>query len=391
MNLFRQELWLLATTPFLMKSFCMKKYSVAWSILTACLFLLFQFSAYSQNIGIGTSNPKARLHIADSSVLFTANNVLPVSPRDPPVTGSGIRMLWYADKAALRSGGVVGSHWDRDNVGNYSFAVGYNVVALGPSSIAMGSSCTASGDESVAIGRIAVATGSQAISIGKTSVADGISAIAIGSDALATGDYSVAIGNNVSANGNFSTALGSYVSTSNFEGSFALGDHSTTTAMASFVANGFRSRFAGGYRLFTNSAVTVGAFLNANANSWAALSDVRMKENFLPVDGESFLQRIAAMPQYTWNYIGQDVKTLRHYGPMAQDFYQAFGKDDLGEIGCDTMINQQDFLGVNLIAIQALEKRTFQLNNENIMLLKRIELLEEQIKRLMQLLEEKRK
>jgi hypothetical protein len=42
---------------------------------------------------------------------------------------------------------------------------------------------------------------------------------------------------------------------------------------------------------------------------------------------------------------------------MAQDFYQAFGKDDLGEIGCDTMINQQDFLGVNLIAIQALEKK----------------------------------
>jgi hypothetical protein len=172
----------------------------------------------------------------------------------------------------------------------------------------MGGSCTASGDESVAIGRIAVATGPQAISLGKTSVADGTSAIAIGSDALATGDYSVAIGNNVSASGNFSTSLGSFVSTSNFEGSIAIGDHSTTTVMSSFVANGFRSRFAGGYRLFTNSAVTVGAFLNANANSWAALSDVRMKENFLPVDGESFLHKIAAMPQYTWNYIGQDVK-----------------------------------------------------------------------------------
>ncbi|HSN61906.1 MAG TPA: hypothetical protein VLR49_13280, partial [Ferruginibacter sp.] len=41
-----------------------------------------------------------------------------------------------------------------------------------------------------------------------------------------------------------------------------------------------------------------------------------------------------------------------------QDFYKAFGHDELGEIGCDTLINQQDFLGVNLIAIQALEKRT---------------------------------
>jgi hypothetical protein len=128
--------------------------------------------------------------------------------------------------------------------------------------------------------------------------------------------------------------------------------------MGTFVANGFRTRFAGGYRLFTNSAATVGAFLNADANSWAALSDVRMKENFLPVNGEVILERIAAMPQYTWNYIGQDVKTLRHYGPMGQDFYKAFGRDALGEIGCDTLINQQDFLGVNFIAIQALEKRT---------------------------------
>jgi hypothetical protein len=131
--------------------------------------------------------------------------------------------------------------------------------------------------------------------------------------------------------------------------------------MQTFVDNGFRARFAGGYRFFTNSAVTIGAFLNANANAWAALSDVRLKENFIPVDGESFLKKIAAMPQYTWNYIGQDIKTLRHYGPMAQDFYKAFGKDSLGEIGCDTLINQQDFLGVNLIAIQALEKRTKEL------------------------------
>jgi hypothetical protein len=46
---------------------------------------------------------------------------------------------------------------------------------------------------------------------------------------------------------------------------------------------------------------------------------------------------------------------------MAQDFFEAFGKDDLGTIGCDTLINQHDFLGVNLIATQALEKRTTEL------------------------------
>src|SRR6185436_16539527 len=281
-------------------------------ILVLIVIVLVVGNSYAQNIGIGTNNPKARLHIADSSVLFTANAVLPVSPNDPPVTGTGTRMMWYADKAALRAGGTNGPHWDKLYIGNYSFAAGFNVAAEGVSSIAMGTSCEAGGDESITIGRACVAYGSQAIAIGRSCASTGPSSVAIGfgnasngdysvalgSEADAIGDYAVAIGNNVTANGIYSTALGSYVSTSGFEGSLAIGDHSTTTIMGSFVANGFRSRFAGGYRLFTNSAVTVGAFLNANANSWAALSDVRLKENFLPVDGESFLQKIAAMPQY---------------------------------------------------------------------------------------------
>ena len=82
------------------------------------------------------------------------------------------------------------------------------------------------------------------------------------------------------------------------------------------------------------------------------------------------------MPQYTWNYKTQDAKTFRHYGPMAQEFYKAFGRDDLGTIGCDSMINQHDFLGVNFIAIQALEKRTILLQKENEDLKARLEKLE---------------
>ena len=43
---------------------------------------------------------------------------------------------------------------------------------------------------------------------------------------------------------------------------------------------------------------------------------------------------------------------------MEQEFFASFGKDELGTIGCDALINQHDFDGVNFIAIQALEKRT---------------------------------
>ena len=353
----------------------------------------------AQNVGIGTTTPFARLHVTDSSVVFSATGVAIVTPNNPPIQGEGRRMMWYADKAAFRTGYVDGVQWDKDNIGKWSIATGRNTTASGSFSTALGSNTTASGSVSTAMGfssaafgtasfamgynstagsdyAIAMGNGSNAsafnaIAVGYFSKAYGIASVAMGySTALgenstsmgnlstAAGNSSTAMGYNTTANGHYSTAMGNYVSTSYFSGAFAIGDNSTTTVMQSFVDNGFRSRFAGGYRLFTNSAANIGSFLNAGANSWATLSDVRLKENFLPVIGEDFLKKISLLPLTTWNYKTQDVKTFRHYGPMAQDFYKAFGHDELGEIGCDTLINQQDFLGVNLIAIQALEKRT---------------------------------
>ena len=98
-------------------------------------------------------------------------------------------------------------------------------------------------------------------------------------------------------------------------------------------------------------------------NSWSAISDSNRKENLLTVDGEAMLKKISRFKLSTWNYKGQDPKIFRHYGPMAQDFYNAFGHDAFGTIGCDTLINQQDFLGVSFSAIHALEKRTQKLDN----------------------------
>lgn len=63
--------------------------------------------------------------------------------------------------------------------------------------------------------------------------------------------------------------------------------------------------------------------------------------------------------------INTEYKKKWHYETIAYDFYKTSCHDDLGEIGCDTLINQQDFLWVNLIAIQALEKRTEMLKAEN--------------------------
>jgi hypothetical protein len=91
---------------------------------------------------------------------------------------------------------------------------------------------------------------------------------------------------------------------------------------------------------------------------FTASSDKTQKENFQPVDGEEVLGKIRGFELSSWNFIGHNPKEFRHYGPMAQDFFAAFGHDGLGQIGSETTINSGDLAGILMIAVQALEKRT---------------------------------
>jgi hypothetical protein len=74
--------------------------------LTMFLFSCFSLGSlegFAQNVGIGTTTPSARLHVVDSSVVFSAAGDIPVTQGKPPVSGDGRRMLWYVDKAAFRA------------------------------------------------------------------------------------------------------------------------------------------------------------------------------------------------------------------------------------------------------------------------------------------------
>jgi hypothetical protein len=79
-------------------------------------------------------------------------------------------------------------------------------------------------------------------------------------------------------------------------------------------------------------------------------SDRNAKENFAPVSPQEVLSKVAALPITTWNF--KDMKDGRHMGPMAQDFYAAFG---LG--GSDATITSVDPDGVALAAIQGLNEK----------------------------------
>jgi hypothetical protein len=97
---------------------------------------------------------------------------------------------------------------------------------------------------------------------------------------------------------------------------------------------------------------------------------------FEDTDAEDVLRGLAALPVREWSYRAEDA-TVRHLGPVAQDFYAAFG------LGTDDKhINTVDIDGVNMLAIQALETRTSDLRAENEYLRARIAELEASLLRL---------
>src|ERR1043166_8144500 len=147
--------------------------------LIICLLCISAYAS-AQNVGIGTPTPLARFHVADGDVLFSASGDVPLTPGNTPVSGVGRRVLWYADKAAFRVGYVSGTNWDKDSIGNYSFATGINTKAIGSSSTAMGSGTIASGSSSTAIGSGTIASGYLSIAMGSSTAASGYTCTTMG-------------------------------------------------------------------------------------------------------------------------------------------------------------------------------------------------------------------
>ena len=242
-------------------------------------------------------------------------------------------MMFHAAKSAFRVGQVTGTQWDDTNVAPRSFAAGRNTEASGNQSVAFGNNSIASGQESFAAGE----------------------------DVVADGKGSVAFGNDAEANN---------------DGSFVFGDNSNGTLLTTSADNQFRVRASGGTIFYSDSALTAGVTLAPGGGSWSSVSDFHMKENVELLDGEDVLRRIRAIPISSWNYKTQD-PSIRHIGPMAQDFYAAFG---VGEN--EKLISTIDIDGVSLAAAKALESRSVAQQAEIEALKQRNTELEERLRRL---------
>ncbi len=151
-------------------------------------------------------------------------------------------------------------------------------------------------------------------------------------------------------------------------GAFVWGDRVATDKPSS-SDNQFNVYASGGTRIFSNSAASTGVLLAPGAGSWSSVSDRNAKEHIVPVDPQDVLERVTRIPVSTWNYKDQN-DAIRHMGPMAQDFYAAFGLG-LGDRSIDTI----DPDGVALAAIQGLHELVLESKAENARLREELEAL----------------
>lgn len=238
------------------------------------------YNTNTGNVGLGINNPLARLHVADSAVLFTGQYPLPSTiTTPPPVSGPGTRFMWYPAKAALRAGLTPDSGWNMNNIGNYSLAIGENVLAKGSNSIALGKIVEVNSFNSVAIGHEAIsgnaADNGYNYCFGTEVGAFGFRSMALGNQAVAFKSESIAVGNGAKARGIGSSVFG-YTCQSSGDYSTAIGGQFTSAEGSSSFAAGYGAISIGNNSFsIGNDSYSVGSSsfaigLNVNATSYGS-------------------------------------------------------------------------------------------------------------------------
>jgi hypothetical protein len=317
------------------------------------------------NLTIGSSSASATVSMLGNEGLLATGAL---NSTYTPVQGAGTRFAWNPSKGAVRMGAVNSTQWDTVNTGNYSIAAGYNSksnicsfssgsdneavdysVAFGRKSKAMGVGAYPGGN-SLAMGDSCVASYQRAISIGKNNLASNGADVALGFGNIASGGTSVCIGMYCKSPGARTLAMG-YHASANFVGSIVFADASSAATVGSTVNHQFVTRASGGMIFYSDTLNTMGVTLNPGSGSWATVSDRNKKENFEEVNDAVILDKIGELRISSWNYRSQ-ARSIRHIGPMAQDFYRIF---NAGENNIS--ISTTDMDGVILSGIKGLSRR----------------------------------
>jgi trimeric autotransporter adhesin len=278
--------------------------------------------------------------------------------------------MWMPYKGATRGGYVNGTQWDDANIGYWSTAFGHNARASGDYGFAAGQDVVAANSWSVAMGQYVTASGAASVGLGYYAHTNARQGSFVFSDRSVLDDgnfvtdesFKAAVNHsfNVRATGglwfftntavNTGLRLSHLLSSNTAYGSFVWTDRSSDTGVTPTAQNQTIFRSSGGYWLYSNSGLTAGVTLSPGGGSWNSLSDRNMKANFAAVNPREILRGVLGLPISTWNYKTQ-ATSVRHIGPMAQDFFATFKLGD-----GDKTIATIDPDGVALAAIQGLNE-----------------------------------
>jgi hypothetical protein len=213
------------------------------------------------------------------------------------------------------------------------------------------------------------------VSGGQSNVASsGGSTVAGGGINTASGEFSMVAGGTQNVASGYSSFAAGQVAYADADGDFVwcqqggIACHPGPTTNTFFVA-------VTGPIVMLDGLNGQGCSLNPGTAGWQCSSDRNLKNNIRPVEPRSVLERVATMPISQWS-MKADTGGHNHIGPMAQDFYAAFGLGD-----SDKYIAQGDAQGVALASIKGLYQLLQEKDEESRRLQKRLEALEERLSR----------
>lgn len=207
-----------------------------------------------------------------------------LAPKLPGIRNSN--EVWYPG-AGLNSG--IGGDGTSFAYGSYNLCYGNSGTGVSnalfvTNNFVFGTSCTVSQNDnqwnfifgngsstgatsvtySMAFGNTSATKGNYSLAFGNGCAAY-LYGVAIGNNATASGNYGIALGLEATASGNNSVAIGQN-STANNAGSVVWVD-SSSTANQDNTSNQFNLTFAGGYRLFTGTKLSLTVDANGNSTS----------------------------------------------------------------------------------------------------------------------------
>ncbi len=170
---------------------------------------IFSANAFSQNIGIGTTQPSAKLHIAGD---FRLANGTEGAGKVLTSNADGVATWQLPPPAPATFWSQSGNHITSTNSGNVGIGVSFppqsKLVVIG--NAAIGSQNSANGTNALATGFFTFANGSNSISGGSYSMATAENAFAFGNSSEANALNAVAFGLAIRVNVPHSFGVGSY-------------------------------------------------------------------------------------------------------------------------------------------------------------------------------------